>query len=210
MASPPVQALFNIGYSGLGVILLTILSLFTTQVSAALITTYSNCLSDTVQESPTHLQFHPLAVDARIAHGDLYTLNVTLYGNVTGSSSRDPRGVTKRSLPGLDPRGLLGRRRIALVESMEDTGFMDVKLEEKERWGTRHSLSRRAPVQYETTGEILSFDERWATNTQTTLKSTVSVLTFTLFDGFSPFCNSAKKECPMKSVLLRYVASRVH
>src|SRR5690606_38332104 len=63
--------------NSVAILLLTAISLFTSTASAALITTFSNCLPQYVIDSPTHLQFHPIAVDARLDLEKLpYLLNL--------------------------------------------------------------------------------------------------------------------------------------
>ncbi|KAF8463146.1 hypothetical protein BDZ91DRAFT_732569 [Kalaharituber pfeilii] len=202
------------GYRSMGMLFITVLSLLATHVSAALVTSFSNCLPESVQQSPTHLQFRPLAVDAKLELGKVpYRLNVTVYGNVTGSSSANPGGnVTKRWEFGLvdqdfslstrhEREARISRRRYRFtVDSVEDQMFANSGTEGQEI-DKRKYLVRRDDISYETTGEIVQFDSAWGTNTQTTLRTTVNVVTFQLFDGYDGFCTNAKS-CPMKNTPL--------
>ncbi|KAF8455880.1 hypothetical protein BGX38DRAFT_1266766 [Terfezia claveryi] len=200
------------------VLLLLILSLLTTHASATLITSFRNCLPEDVQQSPTHLQFHPLAVDAIFDVGIFpYTLNITVYGNVTGRSSENPPG-TKRWLSDLIARSI-GEEGWELVSGQyEDDGVRNARrhgigfMESVEDPVTKHQLfvggvhreldhrtHRRSDIQYETGGSILQQDPAWNNDKQTTLQSKVDVLTFQLYNGYVPFCSNNAK-CPMKPV----------
>lgn len=53
---------------------------------------FENCLSrDVIESKPTRLQFVPLQVSARFnTTAESHNLNVTVYGNVTGSATTTP------------------------------------------------------------------------------------------------------------------------
>lgn len=205
-------------HTGLGVLLLLVLSLLTTHASAALIPSFTNCLPEDVQQSPTHLQFHPLAVNATFDMSvSPYTLNITVYGNVTGKSSTNP-SATKRWLSDLDVHGeswelVSGQYDDgARNDRRHDTGFMgsiaypatkhEMFVEGMKR-EPDHRIHRRSDIQYETSGSIIRNDTTW-NNKETTLQSSVYVLTIPLFDGIFAFCAHAK--CPMQPVTnLRFV-----
>ncbi|KAF8420529.1 hypothetical protein EV426DRAFT_537619 [Tirmania nivea] len=209
--------------TGFGVLLLLILSFLTAHASATLITSFTNCLPEDVQQSPTHLQFHPLAVDAIFNVGIFpYKLNITVYGNVTGKSSENPSG-TKRWLSALtgrsigeegwepvsgqyDEDGVRNARRhgTGFMESVEDpAGKHEIFVEGVQR-ELDHRIHKRSDIQYETGGSILRQDPAWQNDKQTTLQSQVDVLTFQLVTGLDAFCNSAN--CPMEPVTnLRFV-----
>jgi len=202
------------------VLLLLILSLLTTHASAALITSFTNCLPEDVQQSPIHLQFHPLAVDAIFNLGGFpYQLNITVYGNVTGRSSDDPPGtksdLTARSSTGgeegwelvggqYDDDGVRTARRrgIGFVESVEVPATKHQMLVGGVHRGLGHRIHKRRDIQYETMGKIIRVDSTW--NKQTTLYSKVDVLTFQLLGAPAAFC-SPDAVCPMSATSLRFV-----
>jgi len=211
------------GNAGFGVLPLLILSLLTTHASATLITSFMNCLPEDVQQSPTHLQFHPLAVDAIFDVSIFpYTLNITVYGNVTGRSSANPPG-TKRwlsdfaahSIGGEDGELVSGqydddrvrnarRHGTGFIESVEDPTAKHQIFAEGVQQELDQRIYKRSDIQYETGGSILQQDPAWNNDKQTTLQSKVNVLTFQLYNGLVPFCSNA--HCPMQPVTsLRFV-----
>lgn len=213
MALPTISQPFRTGTPCFRILLLFLLSLLATTTSATLITSFTNCLSEDVQQSPTHLQFHPRDVDAIF---DLsvypYTLNITVYGYVTGRSSTDPQGNAKRGLSGLvvpgrddgvdSPTGAYGgyetlnARRVSGDVSQVGT---ENSFTVHEIDGDLHTVHRRGDIVYETGGSIVQQDDGWNTEKQTTLQSKVNVLTFQLYNGYVPFCSNANA-CPMEPV----------
>lgn len=191
--------------NSVAILLLTAISLFTSTASAALITTFSNCLPQYVIDSPTHLQFHPIAVDARLDLEKLpYLLNLTMYGNVTGTSSSRPQGNNKRAFPmgfrGEDymfgPRNNIWRRDE--MEGFNDALVMEGSTQDPEETQRLiDSALERKDIVYETTGQIEDTNPDWGRNLRTTLRTTVNVVSFQLFDGFAGFCDWA--DCPMNT-----------
>ena len=193
MASLPIHSL-----GALGMILFMILSLFTSCGSAVLITTFTDCLPDDVQQSPTHLQFHPLAVDATLTlDSKPYMLNMTIYGNVTGSSSLNPAGITTKRLlrRGESYGGMIMHRHWRRdMDTLEEE--YEVMVDEEQIYGS-NNLVRREAITYQTTGEIKDVDD-WKTDRATTLKSQANAFTFQLVNGYLRFCATASV-CPMKT-----------
>ncbi|KAI5787647.1 hypothetical protein DFH27DRAFT_220860 [Peziza echinospora] len=214
LTSPSLLSPHSHGLRGLWIVSLVILSLFTTQTSAALVT-FTNCLPDDVQRSPTHLQFTPLAVNAKFDLKSVpYVLNVTVYGNVTGTSSANPSGKTstrRRWLedgPGVvDDSQMAGGRHWREREeefSIENFLVYGSNVDEFSHGG----LSRRDNIAYNTTGKIVDVDPAWP-NFQTTLRSRIDVLTFRLYDKPIAFC-AAANSCPMGTTYMPSGGSLLH
>ena len=197
--SPSILSPHSHGLRGLWIVSLVILSLFTTQTSAALVT-FTNCLPDDVQRSPTHLQFTPLAVNAKFDLKSVpYVLNVTVYGNVTGTSSANPSGKTSTRRRWLqDGSGAMdnsqmveGRHWREREEEFSIENFLAYGSNVDEFGG----LSRRDKIAYNTTGKIVDVDPDWP-KFHTTLRSRIDVLTFRLYDKPIAFC-ATTNSCPM-------------
>lgn len=76
-------------WSGLSVLLILVMLLVVSPVDAVLVD-FQNCLSQSViQSSPLQLQFVPLNVSVTFdPQSSLHALNVTVYGNVSGTADR--------------------------------------------------------------------------------------------------------------------------
>lgn len=199
-----------------------------TYASATLITSFTNCLPEVIQQSPTHLQFHPLAVDAIFDLSQFpYALNITVYGNVTGSSSANPEGdgeTSKRWIPRLVMRGTSPQEREIIgnehagpesrslisteLEGVDSTPHSHQDMVGSMQRDVERRIFKRDDIVYKTGGNIVDIDETWS-NKATTLQSIVNVLTFQLYNGFSRFCSNANV-CPMESVdNIRFVVNLV-
>lgn len=139
-----------------------------------------------------------------------YTLNITVYGNVTGRSTTEPKGTTKRwvsdvGIGGVElvdkesadiqyenyagrNVGLYNREAVKMVEGNAHQNAELVGI-------GGHRIHQRDEPAYETTGTI---DQFWDKK-ETTLHSQVHVLTFQLLDKYVSFCKNANT-CPMSSV----------
>ncbi|KAF8543364.1 hypothetical protein BDD12DRAFT_697587, partial [Trichophaea hybrida] len=84
-------------------LLLLALSLFVCQTTAALVSTFDNCLPQPARDSPTRLQFHPILVAADF-DSKSKELTITVWGATTGKSGTNPSGRRKarRGLGGVD------------------------------------------------------------------------------------------------------------
>jgi len=78
-------------FSTLGILLILLASLWIVPASAVLIE-FTNCLSESYQnDTPIQLQFVPKFFDARFdTQNSTHSLNVTVFGNVTGQSGNNP------------------------------------------------------------------------------------------------------------------------
>lgn len=203
-------------FSFLRTILATII-LFTTVVSAARIKSFSNCLGEKVVNSPTHLQFHPLHVAVAFGSSGDHNLAITVWGNVTGRSSDDPKG-TKDYKPPASKRAMLidGRSELDELslpfwkrEEPEVSAHLEplVSTEDMEKENTE--------IVYETTGIIEDMNPAWpkkdGNSVATTLVTKVSVLNYIPASGAKRFCyapatkdekENIGAECPLRPALV--------
>jgi hypothetical protein len=93
-AAMPRSWLRRSTFGTMGYLSILLIALFALPTSAVFVS-FDNCLPDSVQEDALELQFVPLFVDAKFNTTDPnYPLQVTVWGNVTGSGT-----VEKNVLP---------------------------------------------------------------------------------------------------------------
>lgn len=199
-------------------LLLTTLLFFTTPAHSVLINTFQNCLSDTVQKSPTHIQFHPLLVAASFsADASQKVLEVTVWGNVTGEDTSVPGKISRRDLYAegdayFRPRADEGwawweKRQAAGGGVTTNTASAQIP---SGHWGSIkiNNPTIGGSVNYKTSGEIVDVDPGWKQNIASTLKTLIMVASFQALDNSSFFCGghldqpTAGADCPMGAVKL--------
>lgn len=201
-------------------LVLTTLLFFTAPARSVLINTFENCLSDSVQSSPTHVQFHPILVAASFSVDDPEKiLKVTVWGNVTGESSSSPGAVRRRDLyvdedthfrPRADEGWAWWEKR-----QTDNTVVNSTKITTQSPQGHWDQIKINNPtidgsVDYEATGGIVDTDlQGWGQNVATTLKTFIMVVSFQALNNSSFFCATghgtdptAGADCPMGAVQL--------
>lgn len=196
-------------------LVLTTLLLFATPARSVLINTFENCLSEAVQRSPTHIQFHPLLVAASFSvDSPEKVLEVTVWGNVTGEDTSKPGKISRRDLyveeTHFRPRADEGW---AWWEKRQAAGFTtnvtDAQLPSG-HWGPMkiNNPTINGSVDYKTSGQIVDVDKGWEQNIASTLNTFIMVASFQALDNASYFCsghgdqNTANADCPMGAVKL--------
>ncbi|TGZ80644.1 hypothetical protein EX30DRAFT_341299 [Ascodesmis nigricans] len=182
--------------------------------SAALISKFRNCLSDSEQTNPTRVQFHPVLVAAEYQSlsKDENFLRTTVWGIVTGSDIDNPPGTTpklgKRSLGGLnhwDTSELgsptldvtdMGWRRDMWHQKREETGTQNPQASTNYS-GDTFRIGSRWPntesIRYNFTAEIVDYADAWLPDKKD-LRSRTAVLTKVMLSSFEvigrqdPFC----------------------
>lgn len=206
-------------------LVLTTLLFFTTPAHSVLINTFENCLSEEVQRSPTHIQFHPLLVAASFSvDNPEKVLEVTVWGNVTGESTSNPGRISRRGLYVEDanfrPRADEGwawweKRQVTGTggsnASVTNAGVAVTNAQlPSGHWGPMkiNNPTIDGSVDYKTTGEIVNVDNGWGQNIASTLNTFIMVASFQALDNSSFFCGgegnqqSVGAKCPMGAVKL--------
>lgn len=203
-------------------LLLTTLLFFTAPGRSVLINSFDNCLSESVQLSPTHIQFHPILVAASFSVDDPEKiLKVTIWGNVTGQDSAVPGTTRRRALyveenSHFRPRADEGwawweKRQAAGNAAGNSTTNGTTQTTPTGHWGQIkiNNPTIDGSVDYLTTGEIVDVDLGWKQNVATTLKTIVTVASFQALNNSEFFCGkghgdqpTAGANCPMGAVTL--------
>lgn len=195
--------------------LLLVLILFACRASAALVSTFSNCLSASVRSSPSHLQFHPILVAAAF-DPQLKDMTVTVWGTVTGSSSLVPNSRRRRRRH-LSARALLEAEDDDLVRPIYPLGREEGGLSSLAKrqngpvqnataqpaaptyFGNSYPSASRFPKSnYDYTASIISRDSTWQYFTK--FIGTVALASFPILRNETFFCqqpyDSLDASCP--------------
>lgn len=199
-------------------LVLTTLLFFTTPARSVLINTFKNCLSEVVQRSPTHIQFHPLLVAASFSVDDPEkVLEVTVWGNVTGENTSIPSKISRRDLyvedtyfrPRADEGWAWWEKRQAVGAGGLTTNITNAQIPSG-HWGPMkiNNPTIDGSVDYKTSGQIVNMDKGWNQNVASTLKTFIMVASFQALDNATYFCGgngdnpTANADCPMGPVKL--------
>lgn len=202
-------------------LVLTTLLFFTTPAHSVLINTFENCLSEAVQRSPTHIQFHPLLVAASFSvDSPQKVLEVTVWGNVTGESTSNPGKLSRRDLyvedanfrPRADEGWAWWEKRQVAGTGGSNASVTNAQLPSG-HWGPMkiNNPTIDGSVDYKTTGQIVNVDNGWGQNIASTLNTFIMVASFQALNNSSFFCEedgnqqSVGAKCPMGAVKLSNV-----
>lgn len=213
----PKHSLYNLSSLPMHSLLVLItLLFFTTPARSVLINTFENCLSEVVQRSPTHVQFHPLLVAASFSvdHPEK-VLEVTVWGNVTGEDTSKPEGISRRDLyfeedARFRPRADEGWEWWEKRQAADVGGLKTNAQPPSGHWGPMkiNNPTIDGSVDYKTTGQIVDLDKGWDQNVASTLNTFIMVASFQALDNASYFCgghgdqSTASANCPMGAVKL--------
>jgi hypothetical protein len=194
------------------------------QATAALVSTFDNCLPQTARDSPTRLQFHPILVAAEF-DSKLRELTITVWGTVTGRSSTSPaaRRKIRRDLEGTrelwvrewdegyekegghEEEGWVAGRNSG-VDSLKKRQFnkiaqANISQASPTYFGKVYNAGYRFPdpsIDYNYTGFIVDRDQSWKYATK--FSANVVLASFLVYKNDTFFCekpiNSVNAICP--------------
>lgn len=198
-------------------LLLFTIALFAGSARSVLISTFDNCLDDSIVQSPTHLQFHPLVVAAAFGTKNPNLLQITVWGDVTGENSSVP-GKRRRDLRGSDENF---RPKVGDWERKGDEGWSWLEARQATdenvltdkpsslNWGLANFRNPRfdSNIPYKTSASIVSNDSSW--QNVTTLQPKVQIASFNTPVDPAPFCpgpltekyGKASASCPLSPAI---------
>ena len=199
-------------------LLLFTIALFAGSARSVLISTFDNCLDDSIVQSSTHLQFHPLVVAAAFGTKNPNLLQITVWGDVTGVNSSVPGRMQRRDLGGSDEnfrpkvgdwerKGDEGWSWLEARQATDENVFTDKP--SSLNWGLANFRNPRfdSNISYETSAQIVSNDSTW--RNVTTLQPKVQIASFNTPINASSFCQGpltdeygkASASCPLSPAI---------